>query len=175
VFQKLVALDAIRYTHTGIYVAGLNVRHYPAIRPFVEIITKDLFARVVAAGISYDAVVSVPSGGDEWSKAFANVVLKRERRHVPFLRLIKDEETGELTVRFRREVATDARLLIVDDTIYLGETAEEIIKVLRRAGYKKIAAFVSPVVIGTVGSTFVREMGYPLISTFDSEFVATLR
>lgn len=171
IFQDLCEDKAISCAHNSKYItcAGLNVKDRPGVAPYVEPITEYLYGLVASSGVEFDAVTSIPTGGDAWADSFARIASKHRRREVPLYRIQKGYDEFCIIDK-QPSVKPNARLLVIDDTIYLGYTSKRVVSILETAGYQ-VTGLVFPVEVTSTGSDHWKDRGYPVFSAFNSAFV----
>lgn len=172
ILESLAREGALYYSSSGITQAGLNVRDVPRVALHIAPIMRHLYASVRRARIKYDAVASIPTGGDAWAEGFAKIVSEQEGRQVPRLLLAK-ESTRRFSVADGQPVKRGARVLLIDDTLFLGRTSSAAVEVISGARYK-IACLVFPVEIGDEGRRKWDSKGVRVFSLFDTQLVAGL-
>lgn len=133
--EELFHQRAIRVREGRIQRTYLNPTASPPMRRHVPRLANLLYRELVAANVSYDAVVSIPTGGDQYADFLVDLVREREGRSVPRIRLRKRGKNSRFVVR-NESVPTGARLLLVDDSIWTGSEARASAKVLHAAGYE---------------------------------------
>lgn len=157
----------------SILTAGLNVRDKPWLVPYVVPMAEHMFAKVAASGIDYDAVVSIPSGGNSWAYALAEIASTHAGREIPSFSLKK---VGEKEFKIKDEqppVGPGAKLLLVDDTLYTGVAAHRATTMLTTAGYQ-ISGSIFPVEIGPYGRGKLEALGCAVLSVFNDGFLAQM-
>lgn len=172
IFEALARGGAINHCRNEINSAGLNVRDRPEVGPYVEPVSEHLHTQVMASKLSYDAVTSIPTGGNAWAEALARIATAREGREVPLYRINKDQ-TRIFSIIDGQPIKPKAKLLVIDDTLYLGRTSSAAVAVLEKAKFK-IAGLVFPVEIGLQGREHWNKLRYPVFSIFNTPFVQAL-
>ncbi len=114
--------------------ATLNPKDNRAVtQEVVRAISIHLYNEVAMAGMDYDAIASVPTGGDPYAAELARIVEQLEGRLMPLIRLEKGVKYPERVV-LGHLIASGTRVLVVDDALVDGMTALHTIMVLRRSG-----------------------------------------
>lgn len=135
----------------------------------------DLYEQVSRAGINFDAVVSIPSGGDMWASKFMSLEQARNKRRVLTYALEKHGGgkayvDSMFTITQESEPSPGTRVLLVDDTMFAGSTSMKVATTLMDYGCI-VAGIVCPVVIGKEGVDMWDLQGVPVVSTFNERFL----
>lgn len=116
------------------------------------------------SGVTFDAIASVPTGGNEYADALQEVVERTEKRRVPFVFLNKNRA-------FRAYESTAAtpgsKVLVVDDCVCTGRDLGLVEGSLRRAGFE-IAAHI---VVADLNFEEPRPISVPVLSAFSSKYL----
>lgn len=170
ILRELSSWGAIDYTRRGISSAGLNVHAYSGVEKLVPELTRNLYRKVADSGIDYDAVTSCPRGGDAWAQALA-AKAQANGKNVSFYRLGKDGR-GRFSIIDGQPIKPGAKLILADDTLYMGYTSISAVKLLEDAGFK-VVGFVFPVEIGNVGRSHWEERRRPIFSVYNSQTIGS--
>lgn len=170
-FKELASSGYLGHDNEEIRLAGLNVVDRPHIQEFVPEISMHLFEKLEASGIQYDAITSAPRGGNAWAEGLI-ASAKSFGRDIPFYRLNK-VSTGKFSIMDGQPVSKGSRLVLVDDTIFRGDTSMAAARVLEDAGFK-VVGLVFPVEIGNSGTRRWTDRGLPVVSAYNNAFVQSL-
>lgn len=171
IFEKWRDCGAIVHSRRHIEVAGLNVTDRPSLKKDVPITARYLYGLLVASRIEYDAVVGIPRGGTCWAEAIVDCAA-REGKCIPFAHLNKNSKGG-FSVPKDWNMKGDAKLLLVDDTLFRGWTAASAIRELKSKGFT-VAGFATPAEIGLEGRDLLEEYQCPVISLFNDFFIQSV-
>lgn len=163
-FESLVNRYYISIGRDCIRSAGLNVKDRPGIRGMIKPIMENVAEQLSESGLTYDAIVGVPTGGNAWAAELANLT------NTPLYGLGKVYGRTFTIIDGQAHVPKGSRLLLVDDTIYTGTTSKYAADALKAAEFE-IAGIASPVAIGDVGCNRWKDEGIPVFVAYDSAFV----
>tara|TARA_B100000508_G_scaffold105538_1_gene83714 strand:+ start:2283 stop:2837 length:555 start_codon:yes stop_codon:yes gene_type:complete len=128
--------------------------------------------------IRFDAIVSVPTGGDFWAQKLVQLTQRVHGHSVPLYRVHK-EWKHEFSIIDGQPLPQDGRLLVVDDTFYSGKTAKRLCQFMVENGFTiaGVATLVElqgegggarkhwndgdPPVISVFNEKFLKKNGYP--------------
>lgn len=167
--------ELLRVGERGIESAHLSVKDHPnLVAPYVRLFAERLYTQLSTAKIAYDMIVSIPTGGDAWARTLAGVTESREDRRVPLLKLKRVRKGIFSLLEEQPAVRPKAKVLVVDDTLYLGGSSHAVMSMLHDADYL-VAGIAVPVEMGTVGRDRWELCELPVFSVFNNEFVARMR
>tara|TARA_B100000745_G_scaffold300150_2_gene252996 strand:+ start:6271 stop:6933 length:663 start_codon:yes stop_codon:yes gene_type:complete len=149
--------------------AELNVKHRPSVEQFIPTIVKDLLDQVLKAGIEFDAVVGIPTGGCAWANEFARQVLA-EKAGVYQHQLCKGDNSWEFLILNPANIQEGTRFIVVDDVIYNGQASRLVTNLLEAAGCE-VVCFAFPVAVSNTGVEFWEHFDIPAFVTYDGAFI----
>jgi orotate phosphoribosyltransferase len=115
--------------------AGLNPNDCSAIRAHISELTRFLYEKLFASGIQYDAIASIPTGGDEYVRSLIEYTQVNQDRVIHRLQFSKSIKYVD-GIENSEAIATNSRILVVDDAIFTGMTARSAGRVLCDGGYR---------------------------------------
>ena len=110
----------------------LNPKDNPAVTPdIVDQVAKLLHEKLIASRVRYDAIASIPSGGDLYAEALARCIESVGRGHV---RVIRAKE------RFleKGDLSKGAKVVLLDDSLVFGGTAVDALRSLSSGGFRAV-------------------------------------
>lgn len=171
VFEKLSSHGAVTHSYYEINGAGLNINDNPWIGEEMRPIVCDMLTQVRQSGVVYDTVVGIPTRGERWAKEFVNLASTQGNANLYKLNKVC---TATFSIIDGQGVAPGSKMVLIDDTIYQGDTSSSAAEVLTKAGYE-IVCLAFPVAIGRSGCNFWKKKGIPVLSTYDETFLETYK
>lgn len=143
---------------------NLNPRDHRALYEFMPDITRVMYQVLSESGASFNAIASVPTGGNEYADALQAVIERVEHRKVPRVFLNKNR----LYQAYERTAATPgSKVLVVDDCVCSGHELGLVEKSLRSAGFEVGAH----IVVADLNFKEERPISVPVLSAFSSKYL----
>ena len=168
VFDDLIVKEYITIEDGSILRAGLNPSDSAELLARAPLITNFLYKELMRAAIDFDGIVSIPTGGDYYATRLREIFLEEQSRDIAKFPLRKSSNVFEVD---HRTVPRMSRVLVVDDTIYTGDAAYRVTKILERYDCK-VAAYLCAAEIKFFGR-FVS--GTPILSIFNGSSLDRLQ
>lgn len=171
----LLDTSAIEHNSGGIFSTSLNPLHYPHLVPKVRRIAGLMRLHLLRSRIDFNAIASVPTGGDLYATELIQLMMKRDSRQLQRVLLRKNVELGFRLAR-HQSVVPGSRVLIVDDCIWHGGTSHDACAALTDAGMVVAGfAFVADINAGTkrLPRQGIFQSRYPSIAVFNDQNTAT--
>lgn len=163
-FEKVRHIGAVNTDGMRIRSSSLGFNDFPWIKEYIPAIAQVMYAKLVNSGIAYDGLVSMPSGGDEYTAAVQQLAEKHENRKIPRLTLDRCGRKYPQRIKDRANLACGSRLILIDDSVWTGKTLREATSLLRTECYE-VAGYLC-------GSDLVnnglRGLNKPIMAVFDS-------
>ncbi len=144
--QELLAIGAITYDRRQKQLerAALNPHDNSLVNSrLVNTIAELMYERTVEHHLEYDAVTSIPNGGNVYAEGLLRVIAERDGRQLPMIRLQKGTDYPE-RILDHAALQPGSRVLIVDDVLRYGANAVETLRILAGAQYRAgVALFVA--------------------------------
>lgn len=136
--RYLIEERSITWRDGDISATNLNPEDHRHLRRYVPKIARLLWERVAQSGMTFDAIASIPTSGNEYVRHLVTIALEKHGRIVPRVPLQKSHPRFDAFRPLTVEVG--ARVLLVDDAVYTGATARDAISALRDVGLE-VAGF----------------------------------
>lgn len=128
----------IRSDGDGVYGSSISPNDKPEVIKYIPDIGKLLYSRLASAEIEFDAIASIPSGGDLYTAEVLRHYREEHGREIPLLQLTRKYRTVN---GFKKHPAIKkgARVVLIDDSVYSGNTARGAIEALQKGKLKAVA------------------------------------
>lgn len=132
--------DGTIYTSDGaLQSSGLSPNDRPQIKKYVPAIGKVMYAKLKNANIAFDAVAGIPTGGDFYTDIIVSCVETHEKQKVRRLRLDRRGTKYVKEITTYDDLPKDGRVVLIDDSIWTGESMRRASKVIQSAGFEVVA------------------------------------
>lgn len=150
----------------AVHTSGLSPNDRPYVKRFVPAIGKIMYAKLKNAKIPFDALAGIPTGGDFYADVIESCVAEHEKRRPHRLRLDRHGTKYVKEVRDRDELPQGGRVVLIDDSVWTGESMRQAAKVIKGTGFQ-VVAYVSG---SDLKYTGIRGFS-PLIAVFDRKLM----
>jgi orotate phosphoribosyltransferase len=152
--EEIIRVD---FRNKQIYSAALNPLDNDRVTPdIVNRISILLYEKLAQADFEYDAIASIPTGGDPYAEQLARIIGSLEGRHVQSHRY--DSAC----------LPQGSRIVLVDDVLVGGYTAADAIEQTEKAGHSVIATLFAADLQRFGTHAITRYKRKPILSVFTS-------
>lgn len=165
-FAALRRDEVLGVRHNRLCTSALSPNDNPSIQHDIKALGGFLYQQLAVTGLQYEAVSSIPSGGDQYTDVLVKLA-KKDGKKLERLVLKRDGHQYPQRIVNKGEVKMDRRLLLIDDSIWTGETMEQATRLVESAGYTIVAYLC----IADLHYEESRTLHLPVISVFNSNLV----